>query len=384
MKKGTFTYFVFNLLIICAALQFSSYGLRGENYSILRNSIILIMCIVFALSFRNPMPLIRRIPAVRIHFFACFVFVFILIILSIIGVQINFNPARDLLIALIVLIIGLNLNITKKQFVRLCTIYIALYTISALSIVFTFSSGFSIQEIYLSIPKNQIAPAFGVAAMLSIYFFFLNKGFLRYFYFSTTVLIIASLLVIRGRAVIIAVILTWLVFNLFFLRNAKFKVLNIVFVFLLVPFVGKHVYDSLFLNYDISSIESISAGRVSAYLLGVEFFLNNPLSGMLLNDFHSEHIIHNYILYNIVNFGVILSPIMLIIYFRYILLIVYSVYRNSFGVYEVGPLMMVIIMIVSLFEYTYPYSPGSAVFFPFFLMGQYLKHANGTAKIRCA
>lgn len=372
MSKKSISYFIFIILIFITSFQFSAWGITGDIYNILRIAIIVTILILFFFNFKNSISYYRQIPLVRVHFWGLSIFTFILLILFPFASKIDFGPPRDLLLAIVILIIGLNLSLEEEQFIRLVNIYIALYTLAALSIIFKYASGFVILEQYLPIPKNQITPAFGVAFILSLYFAFMKKGISKLFYFVALAFLFASLLVIRGRSVILAVFFTMFIFIFYYIRNRKIRLLIIVASVLLIPIIGQYIYESLFLNYDISDINSISTGRMTRNIEGIDFFLNNPLTGQLANIFYGQTI-HNYILISIVSYGVLLSSIILFIYFVYIFIIAKAIRHNTFEYFEVGPLVMVILLIISLFEYTYPYAPGSAIFFPFFLLGQYLK-----------
>jgi len=169
--------------------------------------------------------------------------------------------------------------------------------------------------------------------------------------------------------------LAFLVFIFYYIRNKKYIFFTLAFVLLLMPFIWQYLYDALFLNYDITDIDSISTNRMTRNLIGIDFLLKYPLTGQLGHTFYGRKI-HNYVLISLVSYGALLSSLILIIYFKYVLKIIRAIRKNTFQYYEVGPLVMIILLIISLFEYTYPYAPGSAVFFPFFLLGQYLKKRN--------
>ncbi len=375
MSKSSFSYFIFILLIFITAFQFSAWGITVEIYSILRIVIIATISMLFVFNFRKSIKYYRQISIVRIHFWGLLIFTFVLLLLLPFGLEIDFNPARDLALALVVLLIGLNMNLKKKQFTRLINIYIVLYTLAALSIVYVFASGFVINEQYLPVPKNQLAPAFGVAFILAVYFAFKKKGIGKWFYYILSALLGASLLVIRGRAVIVAVFLTLFIFIFYYVRSTKRRFLIIAVSLIIIPFIGQFVYEAMFLNFDISDMNSISTGRWSRNIMGIDYFLKHPLFGTLEQTFTGKTI-HNYILITLVSYGALLGSIVLFIYFKYIFRIIKAIRQNTFQYFEVGPLVMVIIFVISLSEYTYPYAPGSAIFFPFFLMGQYLKQQS--------
>jgi len=373
MSINSIKYYLVFILIIITSFQYSSWGISGEMYTILRGIIITLTIIIFFVSLKGITYKSLKSKIFKTHFIGLALLVSILVALYIFGFSIINTPVRDLALALIILIIGLNLNLEEKLYKRLINIYIVLYTLAALSIVFTYASGFVIKEQYLPIPKNQLAPAFGVAFILSFYFSFKKKRLTKLFYYAFTGLLFASLLVIRGRAVLVAVSLTILIFIFYYIKNWKYKITTIIVGIALIPFIGQFIYEALILNYDVSNINSVSAGRWATYMGGLNFFKLHWMFGSIGASSWNGRIIHNYILYNLVNYGVFIGSLLLIIYFKYILKIASSIRNNTFLYFEVGPLVMVIIFIVSLFEYAYPFAPGSAIFFPFFLMGQYLQ-----------
>lgn len=372
MTKNKLSYYFFILLLFITSLQFSPIGLDENYYDILRLFIIGGIGILFMTTFKSPIRIYREIPLLKTHTFYLFISSVVVFVLHAFGADASFSPLRDLLISLVILMIGINMELNLKQFKTLITVFIVFYTISALSIVFTYAPGFVIQEQYLAIPKNQLAPVYGVSVIIALYFAFKQKGIGKWIYYSFAVLLLASLLVIRGRAVIVAVFFTTLIFIVYYIRNIKYQFIIVVLIMISLPFIGQYIYDSLFLNYDITDLDSISTGRMERNVMGVEFFLKYPIAGELRNLFKGSTI-HNYILITLVSYGAFIGSLILIIYFKYIMTVIKSIRNNTFKLVEVAPLAMLVLLIVSLFEYTYPYAPGSAVFFPFFLMGQYLK-----------
>lgn len=375
MTKKKLSYYLLYFLLFVSALQFSSIGITDEVYDLLRTTIIGSIVLIFIASFKNPLKYIKRISVLKSHAVCLVIFLVATFVLYAFGANINFSPARDLTITLLILMIGLNLDVNEKQFKRLVLVFVVFYTLSALSIVFTYASGFVIQDQYLSVPKNQLAPVYGVAFIISIYFAFKGKGISKFSYYTLAGLLLASLLVIRGRAVIVAVFVTLFIFMFYYVRSMKYRIFIIAVILAVLPFIGQFVYDALFLNYDITDLDSLSTGRMERNIMGLEFITENLLFGELFNTFGGKTI-HNYILISLVSYGLLLGALLLIVYFKYIFTVIIGIKNNSFRYYEIGPLVMVVLLIISLFEYTYPYAPGSAIFFPFFLMGQYLKSRN--------
>lgn len=376
MSKSKLSYYLLTIILFLTAFQFSAWGVAEGTYGILRNLIIASIVLLFAISLKNPFIAIRKESSIKIHFYGLLLFAIILILLLPWGYKINFTPLRDLTLAFVVLLIGYNMRLSNKQLQNIGAIFIVLNALSALSIVNTYASGFVINEQYLPIPKNQFAPVFGVAFILALYYGFKTKKFKKLFFFGFAGLLFAAILVIRGRAVILALFITLFIFIFFYLKKRRYKILTIVAGLALLPLAGQFIYDALFLNYDVTDINSVSTGRFDTYLYGLDFFKNYPLGGILENPFYRGRTIHNYLLFNLVNYGIFIASILFFVFFKYAIKIYQGIRKNNFNVHEAGPLVMLIIFIVSMFEYTYPYAPGSAVFFPFLLMGQYLQKEN--------
>lgn len=372
MSRSKISYYLVILILLVAALQFSSFGIIDEIYSMLRLLLIGGIGVLFLISFKNPLNYYFKVPVFAVHFICLIFFSVLLFVAYTLEANVSFKPAVDLGISLMILMIGYNINISENQFKKLGAIFIILFTFSAISIIITFASGFIIHDHYLPIPKNQIAPVYGVAFIISLYFAFKEKSFFKWIYYILAGLLLMCLLVIRGRAVIVAVLFTTYLFLFHFIEDKRYRIIVIALILLSLPFVGQYIYDALFLNYDITDLDSISAGRMERNIMGLQFLFDNPLKGELVNKF-SGGIIHNYILISLVSYGMILAPLLLVIYFLYIYIVMKAIRGNNFEYYEVGLLAMTILLIVSFFEYTYPYSPGSAVFFPFFLTGQFLR-----------
>lgn len=378
MLRQSISLVILTILITLNAFQSSAWGINEEIYSYLRLVNIGSVVVLFLLNSQSLYLYYSIIPILRIHLWCLVLTFFIFTILYFGSFDINFNYVRDLVLALIILLIGLNLNLTEKQYKFFVNIYILLYTLAALSIVYKFASGFIIFNAYLPVPKNQLAPAYAVALILSLFFGLKQSEKNRWIYFIFFPSLFASLFVLRGRAAIIATIITILIFIFRFLKDKKYIILSFILFGLILFFVRDFIYQSMFLNYDISNLNSVSSGRMDRIEKGIRFLSKNLFIGQLGNSNFNFGMTHNYILDNLISFGLIFSALILYIYFYYIIVIVKTFKRNSHLYFESGPLVMTILVIISFFEYTYPYSPGSATFFPFLLMGQYLKNTVKT------
>lgn len=373
MLKNKFSYYLIVILIFLVAFQFSAWGIADGVYSIIRYMIIIAVTILFVLNVKNIKNCVSHESIFVVHFIALLFSGFLMLLITIFGYDVELSPIRDFLLAFVFILIGYNLKLNIKNIEWIYLLFSVLFTFSSLSIIYKFSNGFSINEQYLPVPKNQLSPVYGMAFILSLYCGTKSMLFRKVLFFTCAFILFNVLLVMRGRGTLVAVFIVAIVFLFFFLKSKKSKLIAIAAGLLSVPFFIPKIYNSFFLNYDASSLESVSAGRFDNYIVGLLFIKENFFDGALGESFIISGTIHNYLIYNFVNYGFVLFSPMLLLYFLYVFKIVKAIKCNSFNVFEVAPLMMLVIFIVSLFEYTYPYAPGSAVLFPILFFGVYLK-----------
>lgn len=308
----------------------------------------------------------------RQFFLLLFIQLIILLFLSIFHSDIKFSLMRDVSISLIILLISYSMPLKEKERNNLNLAFLVSITISALTIIQHYASGFVINELYFPIPKNQLAPVFGSGAIVGFYNFFKIKNKKKYIYLVCSILLFMSILVIRGRSVIMSVIVCLLILMFFYIKSLKIKLYFLFASVILIALLWPLIYNSLFLNYDINDIDSISTGRSATYNEAFSLILNYPFFGEFEYIKYNEYTTHNYILNLLVKFGIILCIPLLLIYFKIIIKVISGILQNSFKEIESGLLLMLMLFFVSMFEYSYPFSPVSATIFPFFMFGQIL------------
>ncbi|MGH2101170.1 O-antigen ligase family protein [Aerococcus urinaeequi] len=324
-----------------------------------------------------------------------FYFIFLLtviysVLVSIINLDTNF---LQLLIPFMILIASYEAILDWDLIKKITSIFIGLTTLLSISSVFYYVGGFVITQTYSIPAKNQIGPMIALAIVIS-YFLFNNSKYLGIGLFTKWLCIISfffnilAILVIRNRAGLLAL---GIVFFLDFFRNKLFvkyfsykQIILVILIFMLIIYLllsGKldsiyeFIWNSITLNYDTTNLQSLSAGRTETYIEGLLFALNNPVLGAMDMESLPFGTPHNYIINNIVNYGLIL-PIPLIAFYLYLwffsiknLFIKKENYDQLFFV----PWMLLLTLIISLFEYTYPYGPASSQFMLWFLIGQFLR-----------
>ncbi len=296
----------------------------------------------------------------------------------------------EIIIPFGILICSLNTNFDKKQLSKFLVWYIILSVILGISSILYYGQGFKITISYFLEGKNQIGTLLGISTVITG-IWILNKKQFDFKYSnlilkaSVYIILIVSILIIRNRSSLVGILVVTL---LALFKEFRFKrnlvnlliiqlVLIIVFsLFLLGVFDGvfDFVYKSIFYNFDITDLNSISAGRVDVYILALEFIKQHPILGELGGGSFIQSIPHNYILNKWVNYG-ILGSLPLILFYIFLWFFAFKELRKQEkNINFTLPLWVLLFsLIVSLFEYTYPYGPGVSQLMVWFLLGQYFR-----------
>jgi hypothetical protein len=284
---------------------------------------------------------------------------------------------------------GLHSKYTKSQYSRLLLMYFFYSTIMGTLNIFYYADGFKILQYYAVPSKNQIGPLLGIAINIGIYLLFYNHSLQRLktkkvYLLISLILAISSLIAIRNRSGLFSLLIVQLV--VFVKINKKSftvkKVVIVLVIFVLFIFsvyfgIWSEFYDyiwsSFFKNYDISSIESISAGRYNTYLEAIQYILKYPLFGQLANNVSFQRIPHNYLLNIWVNYGLLLSLPLSIFYIYLWYFAIRGIMCMKKEDFFLPYVILLFSLIVSLFEYTYPYGPGVSQIMLWFVLGRFIK-----------
>src|SRR5690606_2983673 len=308
------------IIILLCAFQFSYWGVFEPVYGYIRILIIIITIMLFiTIDIRKIIQIIKLNKAIRTHFLLSFLFLVFCFYYFAFGLYINFSVARDLFVICGVLIISASFNYTDKQISNIFFYYSTFFLISILSIVFFAGQGLQVLDLYMPIPKNQLAPAYAMGALICFYSIF-NDNKRKKIYIVYFSLYIVAILVLRSRSTILATFTALFLILFFELRDRKIMQVFTLLLFGVLLVVGfDFIYDSLFKNIDTSDINSVSSGRMERNIKGYEFLRENLILGESRGVTYGDGIIHNYILKNIVAYGIFAALPLIILYFTYLI-----------------------------------------------------------------
>ena len=281
---------------------------------------------------------------------------------------------RALLITLIAVLIGLQVQLSRKQLVNILLIYCAFTCFVGLLQIFISGSGFVISQ-YFAFQKNALGVLVGSSAVIALGLG-LDKNSsktIRLIGIGLMVLLFVILLTIRARAALfstafVAVLMFYLsVDGKGFFRAFLITALAILALLVLMPSsFTTYIHDSIFFG---SASEDITSGRAERNAVALSFIKENLLLGYM-GDTQKIPTPHNFILITWVKYGVIYSIPILLIYLTIIVNVVkHCMITRGISIYRIGYFAMIIPLIVSLAEYTLPFGPGTVTVINFILMG---------------
>jgi O-antigen ligase len=299
-----------------------------------------------------------------------------------------FSPVKDfgaevrmMLIPLCAVWVGWRMSMDECRLKTLAVIFTVGVVMVGLSVVFMQGSGFSITEEYFADQKNSLGPMLATAAVLCMGLILGSKGrknipliILGLVLVGLCVLLI---LTIRARAALlaVAVVLSLMLFQRFKSRYTLLSVwmaiLLVVAVFILLPHSMKqYVNQSLFSGF---SGGDITSGRMGRNYQAMGVWALNPLLGHLVNPTTVE-VVHNYPLWSLYQYGLLGAFPFLAVYLYIFCVSLKRIWKIGVDtVMNTGCYMLMALFVVSLFEYTLPFGPGTSTVMSFVFLGMALK-----------
>ncbi|MGG0722193.1 O-antigen ligase family protein [Bacillus mycoides] len=300
----------------------------------------------------------------------------------------NIIIESTLLVPLLLIIIGYNVNLHTKNQRWLIYCYAMLTSLVGWYIILNFGNGLTLSGQYFLAQKNQIGAILGVSIALLLYILFSQKGIIREklapILFTSILLImnIIPLFLLRNRTTMLAIIVCFVLviiktfLNVGTKKSAKFL---IVFSGLLMLFSANtiidFVYESFFLNTDTKDLNSVSGDRFDVYVATIEFLKNNLWFGKMGTE-SSIFDPHNFLLYNLYKKGLLLSLGYFIIYFLFLGKIVKSWLTVKLADLSISDYLLIISFITSISEYQQPFGPGTTQLLAWFFIGNELRNGN--------
>jgi len=370
-----------NSSVLISILIFSVFSylptiVKTENYYLFSKILGLLTIFLFISNFKFEL---FKIGIIRLIIFVEFYY---LVYTAIFFGKIDWNMLYSLLLVFMFVSIGYSLNVTLKLFNRIVISYGLLTILLGVISVFYFIGKFEIIDIYKIPIKNSsgVILAFGLFSLLFKSFIIPSKSrIVKFLYWISMLVIFVCLLTFRTRSALVAVILVIL---LFILIHGKLKYISYILLFIAIVFIfniiifkefapkfqQKYFIESFTAKRKISNLNEFSSGRIEDYEKAINVINQDPLFGNTFLKDKSVPWTHNYVLSIVFQYGLLGGFPLLLLYFYLFTMVVKRIFERN-NIISFAYYLLFIAFIVSIFEPTYPYNPGTVTFICFLSLG---------------
>lgn len=277
------------------------------------------------------------------------------------------------------IIIGYNIRLSKREYLFLILLFCSGSLLVGMEQVTNNIGGFIIEDQYLTEAKNSLGVLLATTAVVSAYNLLFSdySRIVRIGFIAVTFFSVLILLTIRARADSLATLIV--LFVMVVLKYSRKNWMNailvicilaVICVFILPDSVVNFVYNSFFQHYEGGDV---TAGRAERNVFALNYIYNNLFTGNMVNKIHVPTV-HNFILYKWFCYGILFSIPIIVLYFLLLFHTINSIFHTtSFKLEGVGLFVLLIPFIVSLFEYSFPFGPGTATLFNYVIFGYSLR-----------
>lgn len=330
--------------------------------------IIVFVFLVIGVLIRDKKPILNRKIISKNNIIYFMVFLPFFLLLSYLTDTNSILIFRDFVLAFLSIFIGLSIAISKTEIEKLLFLYTFLVSLCVTFLVFNFSLALFEAGTYLPITKNQVAPHIGISILIIVFLLEQKKCVNYGFLFLLLLINIVLLVLLRGKTTIVATTMVLIIYFMSFRRYCVlFILVSIVTVFVLT---NKDLASVIFLGKSsVNDLNGLTSGRVITYSESLKFILDNPILGNILVNRKSDYPPHNYLINLIYACGLLSIPFVLF-YLKLGMRVIKVVISIKYpDITSIGFFLVMFLYVLSLAEYTFPFSPFTVCFLPFLCLG---------------
>jgi len=321
-----------------------------------------------------------------IAYIFCFLQLILFLIMELFSLYINWEDLVEIAIPISLILLGAYFNFSEEELIKISLFFIVLTLVVSVWQIYFYQGNFYIQRSYTIPIKNSMGPFLIISnAILLYYLLFYNRD--KYNNLLVTIIYSAFIivgfylsLVIRSRSSILAFLLYFTILLIKKRKNLQLSAILVLIIILIsIPgfkfkdYIRKPLVDSFTLNYNPYDLESISAGRLSVLKDAILVIKEEPLFGLSKMRYGFVKTPHNYLINKIFRYGLLGALFFINIYLLFGVFILKQIIYKKPVMENIGVFLFVIPFIISFFEYTYPFGPGTANFMVFLMFSNAVK-----------
>ena len=357
-------------ILVLSTLMFLPWIYLTPVYYIMRYAIMAMTAAALVLTFS-----LTRSLSVR------FVRLLILTIVSMalvyLFIPVRISDIAQLVVALITVILGINLEWKERDWADICYYYTVLMVAVTICNSLVYAGGLYVPEYYMfDEGKNQVGAMVAIGAA-GCFYFGMKWREQRVSFWVISFLALLCLVLIRARSDCFALIACMLLitaketdFRMKWNVKAVLTIIGIILIGVIIytRFIGDELHTFMYGGKNADNINDITSRRWNRNQQGMEILRHHHTVEELHNPMKIPFI-HNYPLLRLVRYSVFSLPLLLFyIYFGISALIEVFKTRKS-QVKQVGWIVCCIPLLISFAEPNFPYGPGLVQMMAFLLLG---------------
>ncbi len=357
-------------ILVLSTLMFLPWIYLTPVYYIMRYAIMAMTAAALVLTFSLTRSLSVRFVRLLILTIASMALVYLFI-------PVRISDIAQLVVALITVILGINLEWKERDWADICYYYTVLMVAVTICNSLVYAGGLYVPEYYMfDEGKNQVGAMVAIGAV-GCFYFGMKWREQRVSFWVISFLALLCLVLIRARSDCFALIACMLLITA---KEADFRVkwnvkavLTIIGIILIgviiyTGFISDELHTFMYGGKNVDNINDITSRRWNRNQQGMEILRHHHTVEELHNPMKIPFI-HNYPLLRLVRYSVFSLPLLLFyIYFGISALIEVFKTRKS-QVKQVGWIVCCIPLLISFAEPNFPYGPGLVQMMAFLLLG---------------
>ena len=310
----------------------------------------------------------------------CFRWLLLIVLLGIISAVFwdtteYFGESKNVMIALAFMLIGYNARLKNNELLIILISYSAMMLYCVYCQIINNIGGFIIADTYMQYGKNTLGVMTSSSCVaMSVVAISLNRKYCKICLWGIALLLLFFTVTIRARAAFIVTIflVSYIIYRKFRDNNNLKSLIVVVFIGLMLGgvFLGiiQNLWEYIFDSFTQNQGSDLTSGRMSRNIFALEIIAESPLFGNLITNYTYEWI-HNYVLRQVSSYGILGSLPLMTLYISIVVFTIKNVIKRRLTLSTLGYFILMVPIIISLEEPTFPYAPGTGTIFPFVLMG---------------
>ena len=357
-------------ILVLSTLMFLPWIYLTPVYYIMRYAIMAMTAAALVLTFSLTRSLSVRFVRLLILTIASMALVYLFI-------PVRISDIAQLVVALITVILGINLEWKERDWADICYYYTVLMVAVTICNSLVYAGGLYVPEYYMfDEGKNQVGAMVAIGAA-GCFYFGMKWREQRVSFWVISFLALLCLVLIRARSDCFALIACMLLitaketdFRVKWNVKAVLTIIGIILIGVIIytGFIGDELHTFMYGGKNADNINDITSRRWNRNQQGMEILRHHHTVEELHNPMKIPFI-HNYPLLRLVRYSVFSLPLLLFyIYFGISALIEVFKTRKS-QVKQVGWIVCCIPLLISFAEPNFPYGPGLVQMMAFLLLG---------------